>query len=195
MNIWDIDKAFLFIVLVLPGFISLKVYDLIVAGDKRDFSKSIVESIAFSVLNFATLSWLVIVIIQPDFAKDHAFLYWASLFVIFIAAPAIWPFVYIRISKLIIFKKHLLTPINQPWDKVFSKRESYWITVYLKNGKVIKGKYGLNSNASAYPKERQIYIQELWSNGENGGFGNKVKRTKGALIFEDEISYIEFHGK
>jgi len=193
MNIWEIDKAFLFVVLVLPGFISIKVYDLIVAGDKRDFPKSIVESIAYSVLNFATLSWLIILISTATFSKEHAFIYWLSIIAIFIVFPAIWPFVFLWISRFKIFKKHLLTPVNQPWDKTFSKRESYWIIVHLKNQKTIRGKFALNSSASAYPKERQIYLEEIWMPGKSGGFGKKVSRTKGVILFESEISYIEFY--
>ncbi len=193
MNIWDIDKAALFIVLVLPGFISLKVYDLIVAGENRDFSKSIVESIAYSVLNFAVLSWLIITISAPNFQAENSFLYWFSVLLIFVVFPALWPFLFIRISRFTVFKKHLLNPINQPWDKFFSQRDSYWVTVHLKDGTVIRGKYALKSSASAYPKERQIYLEEVWKPGKNGGFGKKVDRTKGIILFESEMSYIEFH--
>lgn len=193
MNIWEIDKTFLFIVLVLPGFISIKVYDLIVAGDKRDFSKSIVESIAYSVLNFAALSWLIILISSDTFSKEHGFFYWISIVLIFIVFPAIWPFLFVRISGFKIFKKHLLNPINQPWDRVFSKRESYWVIVHLKNEKTVRGKFALNSSASAYPKERQIYLEEVWKPGKNGGFAEKVNRTKGVILFESEIMYIEFY--
>lgn len=193
MNIWEIDKVFLFIVIVLPGFISIKVYDLIVAGDKRDFSKSIVESIAYSVLNFAALSWLIIIISSASFSKEHYFLYWISIVLIFIVLPAIWPFLFIWVSDFKVFKKHLLNPINQPWDKFFNKRESLWVIVHLKNGKTIRGKFAMNSSASAYPKERQIYLEEVWKPGKDGGFGKKVSRTEGVILFESEISYIEFY--
>lgn len=193
MNIWEIDKAFLFIVLVLPGFISIKVYDLIIAGDKRDFSKSIIESVAYSTLNFAALSWLIIIINAASFAVNHGFIYWVSITLIFIIFPAVWPFLFVWVSHFKVFKKHLLTPINQPWDIFFSKREACWVTVHLKNEKVIRGKYALNSSASAYPKERQIYLEEVWTKSKSGGFGKKIDRTNGVILFENEISYIEFH--
>lgn len=193
MNIWDIDKALLFIVLVLPGFISLKVYDLIVAGENRDFSKSIVESVAYSVLNFAALSWLIIKINTPNFQMENPFNYWAYLVLIFIIFPSVWPFIFIWLSKLKIFKKHLLNPINQPWDKVFSRRQAYWVTVHLKDDTIIRGKYSLKSSASAYPKERQIYLEEVWKAGEKGGFGKKMERSMGVILFESEIRYIEFY--
>lgn len=192
MNIWEIDKVFLFLVLVLPGFISMKVYDLIIAGEKRDFSKSLIEAIAYSVLNFAALSWLIVYVSSSNLLESKQTLYWLSILLIFIIFPALWPFLFVRLSKIKLFKKHLLSPINQPWDQVFSKRRSYWIVAHLKNGKTIRGKYATNSYASAYPKERQIYLEELWREGNNGGFGRKISRTEGVLIFEKDIEYIEF---
>jgi uncharacterized protein DUF6338 len=192
MNIWEVDKVFLFITIILPGFISIKIYDLIVAGDKRDFSKSLVEAISYSVMNFGLLSWLILIISEKSFAKEHQNIYFASLALIFVICPIIWPFIFVRLSKLEIFKKHFLGPVNQPWDRVFTKREAMWVVVHLKENRTIRGKYSLNSSASAYPKERQIYLEEVWTEGANGGFGKKVARTKGIILFESEISYIEF---
>ena len=88
MNIWEIDKALLFLVLVLPGFISIKVYELIIASDKRDFSKSILEAVMYSALNFILLSWLITLISSNNFVKTDPFLYWLSSFGIFIFFPA-----------------------------------------------------------------------------------------------------------
>lgn len=166
---------------------------MIIAGDKRDFSKSIIESIAYSVLNFAVLSWLIIIISSNNFSSEHQFFYWLGIVSIFIIFPALWPFLFVRISKFDIFKNNLLEPTNQPWDSIFNKRESYWVKVHLKNNSVIYGKYALKSSASAYPKERQIYLEALWNEGKNGWFGKKVKRTKGVILFESEISHIEFY--
>jgi hypothetical protein len=68
-----------------------------------------------------------------------------------------------------------------------------WVVVTLKSGGTIRGKYGLNSFSSVYPSERQIYLEELWLKGEKGGFEKKASRTKGVIISEDEINYIEFY--
>lgn len=190
---WGIDKLFLFIILVFPGFITVKVYSLIIATDKKDFSKLPVDIICYSILNFAAFSWLIITINSKQFYQIHPIQYWLSICIIMIIMPAIWPFIYIEITKKDFFKKHMLSPTNQPWDHVFSKKETLWVTVHLKSGKVIHGKYSLDSMASAYPKERQIYIQELWKSKEGGGFKEKVDRTKGIILFENEISYIEFN--
>ena len=193
MDIWESDKAILFIILFLPGFISLKVYDLVIAGEKRDFTKSIGESIVYSVLNFSALSWLIILVVNGTIYNFSQILQWISIIFIFIIMPAIWPFIFINLSRLNIFKQYLLDPINQPWDKFFDKRQAQWIVIHLRNGKTIRGKYSKKSSASSYPNERQIYIEELWGAGENGGFGHKIDRTNGVLLFESEILYIEFY--
>jgi len=196
MNIWEIDKVFLFLVLVLPGFISLKVYDSLIASDKRDFSKAIVEIVCFSVLNFAALSWLLVYISGVEFVKNHPIQYWVVIFLVFLVFPVLWPFFYLKLTKTKLFKKYMLDPRKQPWDAVFSnKDESYWVVIHLKNGKKIRGKYATNSFASAYPSERQIYLEELWEPNEKGGFKSKVVRTKGVIVSQDEISLIKFYGK
>ena len=193
MNIWELDKVFLFLVLVLPGFISLNVYDLLIASEKRDFSKSIIEAVCFSVLNFVALSILLIYISGANFVSEHPVQYWLSMIFIFIIMPAIWPFLYLKITKFKIFKKHILSPYKQPWDYVFSKKEALWVVLHLKNGKTIRGKYGKHSFTSSYPSERQIYLEQLWKSDTNGGFKSKIPRTEGIIVSQDEIAHIEFY--
>jgi hypothetical protein len=76
---------------------------------------------------------------------------------------------------------------------LFSKKEAMWAVVTLKSGVKVRGKYGLNSFASSYPSERQIYLEEVWTRGENGGFGKKINRTKGVIVAGDEIAHVEFY--
>jgi len=55
----------LFLIFFIPGFISLKIYDLLVPGERRDFSKSAFDAIAYSALNFAVFLPLIL-LIQPE---------------------------------------------------------------------------------------------------------------------------------
>lgn len=43
MNIWDADKLVLLIAFVIPGFISIKTYDLLVPSERRKVGKSLVN--------------------------------------------------------------------------------------------------------------------------------------------------------
>lgn len=38
MDIWEVDKLILFIAFVIPGFIALKMYELIFPGEEKDSS-------------------------------------------------------------------------------------------------------------------------------------------------------------
>ena len=67
MDIWNADKLALFIVFFVPGFISMKVYDLLVPGETRDASKSLLDAISYSTLNFAALFWLIAILQTGDF--------------------------------------------------------------------------------------------------------------------------------
>src|SRR3989339_1623467 len=99
MVVWEINKLILFLIFIIPGFISIKVYDLIIAGERRDFSKSIYEMIGFSALNFAALSWLIILIHSGDFYSTHKYLYVFSIFIILFIFPIFWPILFSGLAK------------------------------------------------------------------------------------------------
>ena len=100
MDIWEPEKIILFLAFFMPGFISIKVYELIVATKRHDFSNSVLEAIGYSVLNFTVLSWLIILISSPDFNKNRPILYFICIIIIFFIFPTIWPLLFIKASKL-----------------------------------------------------------------------------------------------
>ncbi|MBH8599680.1 DUF6338 family protein [Thermoactinomyces sp. CICC 10523] len=56
MNITpDIKSIALFFILFVPGFISMKVYDMLVPREERDYAKTIYAIIAYSVFNLALI--------------------------------------------------------------------------------------------------------------------------------------------
>ncbi|HAT50376.1 MAG TPA: hypothetical protein DCS88_08580 [Alphaproteobacteria bacterium] len=58
----------------------------------------------------------------------------------------------------------------------------------------VGGRFDQSSNASAFPKENQIYIEEVWELGENGVFKEKVNGTRGIIVQGKDISLVEFFG-
>ena len=49
-----------FLIFFIPGFVSLKMYDLLIPNVPRDFTKSLAEIVTYSALNFAAFLLLVI---------------------------------------------------------------------------------------------------------------------------------------
>ena len=82
-DIWQGERLFIFLVMLVPGFISLKIWDLLVPSERRDFSKSLVEAIAYSAINFAALFWLVDYLSQPNLAQTARNTYLLGNFVLF----------------------------------------------------------------------------------------------------------------
>lgn len=109
-----------------------------------------------------------------------------------IIAPSLWPCAICYIFSIPCINRHVIGPIRRPWDFVFSKREPFYVIIHLKDGRKIAGKYGKKSQASAYPMEEQIYLQETWSIDERTGIWSCTEGTKGVLILGKEILCLEF---
>lgn len=192
MNIWQIDSLVLFLIFFIPGFISIKVYDLLIPNERRDFSKSLFEAIGFSAINFAALSWLIIFINSENFYNEHNVWYLISLFCILFIAPIFWPFAFLKVSLWGPVAKYIIHPIQKPWDYIFSKKCVFWIIVHLKDKRRIGGKFDINSFASSYPSKEQIYLEEVWELDEEGKFIQPLERSNGIVILGEEIIAVEF---
>ena len=193
MDIWQVDKLVLFLAFFIPGFISLKVYDLLVPGERRDFSKSFPEAVAYSALNYAALSWLVDLILSGNFYDDHKTYYFLSLFLIMFVIPVLWPFVFLKLSSWAPIAKHVVRhPFPEPWDYVFGRREISWVIVHLKDGRRIGGKFGIDSFASSYPAGEQVYLEEVWELDEKGRFIKAIDRSRGVIILGEDLVAVEF---
>ena len=192
MDIWEIDKLKLFLLFFIPGFITMKIYQLFVATDRVDFTKAIFETIGYSCINFAFFFWVLVLIHRESFITNHPLLYFIIMGVLLFITPIFWTILFIWLTKTSKLKIFFLNPVKSAWDYVFDQRKSYWTIVHLKNGEKIGGVYSSNSFASAYPRKEQIYLEEQWKIGDNDKFINKINRTGGILILGDEIKSIKF---
>jgi len=192
MENFTFNNISLFIIFFLPGFISTKVYDLLISTDRRDFSKSLFEVIGFSTINFALLSWLIYLNIVNTFWTTYPILFILSVIIIFFIFPSILPIIYLKIIQTKYFSKFIISSLHKPWDFIFSKRQAFWVIINLKNGIKIGGKYDENSFSSSYPSKEQIYLEEVWKLDSEGVFLGPIERSKGIIILGDDISSIEF---
>lgn len=191
MNIWELDKLLLFIVFVIPGFVSLKAYELFFPAQRMESTKQIVEAVTYSCINYALLFWPIMLVEQSGIKKSCAFLYFLFCIIVLFVAPMLWVWLWKKIRMSNFFQNNAPHPTQKPWDFVFSQRKPYWVKVTLKNGSVIAGRYAENSFASSYPDEEQIYLEETWLVNKKGGFERKKNLTAGVIILSSEISHIE----
>lgn len=193
MNIWDTDKLILFIAFAIPGFISIKTYDLLLPSERREVGKSLVDAVAYSCVNYSLLSWLILLDQKYQWAKNYPAWHIILVFLVLFAFPVIWAWTFVWLRKQDFFKIYAPHPIPKPWDYVFGNGQSYWVVVELSGGEIIGGMYDTKSFASSYPAEEQLYIQQLWEIEDNDKFIKPLERSHGAIISASEIKLIRFY--
>lgn len=191
MDIWEIDKLVLFIAFVIPGFISIKAYQLVFPGTERPTSDQLIDAIAYSSINYALLVFPIISIESSQLKVNCSFAYYLFYIFVLFVAPIIWVLLWKYLRTRDFFQKNAPHPTAKPWDYVFSQRKSYWVKVTLKDGKIIAGRYSDKSFASSAPAPEQIYLEETWVINENGGFERAKNNSAGVIILSSEISHIE----
>lgn len=184
----------LFVLFFVPGFVSIKVHDLLIASEKRDFSKSFLEAIAFSAINFALLSWLIFPLLYYKIYESNPLIFSVLVFFTILIFPMLWTWIYTKMISSSWLTKHIVHPIKRPWDWFFNKRESCWVIITLKDGRKIGGVFSNKSYASSFPLPEQIYLEVIWNLDQDGRFVSPVERSKGVIILNDGISTVEFFG-
>ena len=189
----ELDKLLLFLLFFVPGFITMKAYEMFTPWGKIDFSKRWLEAVAYSALNFIALSWLIFIVHNNKFFTNSKFWYTIGIIVIGIIFLALWGYLFFRVTRAKTFEKYTKSPYPTCWDMFFSSKESYWVILHLKNGEKVGGKYDSESYATAFPTKEQIYLEEVWKlDEETDEFIGPYDDSKGILISNDEIQYLEF---
>jgi len=191
MEIWEIDKLALFIAFVIPGFISIKTYELVVPGESKDSTNQLIDAIAYSCLNYAILLPIIYKLENSQFPTNNP--NWHVVFYVFVlfCSPVFWALSWKLLRTQDFFQKNAPHPIRKPWDYVFSKRDRYWVIVTLNDKTKIAGRYSHHSFSSSSPAEEQIYLEEAWLLNDRGGFERAKNKTKGILVTSKEISTVE----
>jgi len=192
MNIWELDKLALFIAFVIPGFISIKTYELLYPGIQRDSSKQLVDAVAYSCVNYAILIWPIMAVEAGDWRNTHPNYYASFYMFVLLGFPVGLSLMWKLLRTRQFFQRAIAHPTQKPWDYVFAKRIPYWVKLTLKNGNKIGGRFAEKSFASSAPAEEQIYLEESWIVNDKGGLERPKKQTAGVLVNASEIAYIEF---
>jgi hypothetical protein len=179
----------LFLIFFIPGFISLKVYDLLIPGERRDFTKSFFDAMAYTALNFAALLWLIALVRSGSLSPWQWFI---AMFFLLIGMPALWPLLFLQIRRHPAIAQRVTSPHPRVWDDIFARRTPYWVIVHLRDQRRIGGLYGGGSFTSHSPAPPEIYLEQVWHVDEKGFTGTVVKSTAGILIMGTDILALEF---
>ena len=188
LELLDLERIDEIIVLIVPGFVSLKVWTLINPTARLQLSNYVLDIVVYSALNFGVLSWILVVTGDSSLSKRIV----AGL-VVFVVAPTVWPLLLRAILNSRRLQGRIVNPIPLAWDHVFGKGDPYFVLVHLKDGNLIGGLYAGDAFASSYPEVQEIYLSEVWRIDEKGRFQKKIEATRGVLLNRDVIEYLELY--
>lgn len=191
MNIWEADKLLLFIGFVIPGFISLKAYELLVPGPAKDSSKQIIDAVAYSSVNYALLIGTILWVENAHIHAAHPALYIAFYVFVLLIAPVLWAIAWRTLRSAQWLQDNAPHPVQKPWDYVFARRIPYWVRVTLKDGTKLGGRFADQSFASSASAEEQIYLEEAWILNDDGTLARPKQQSAGLLVMGRDIAYLE----
>ncbi|WP_341767926.1 DUF6338 family protein [Citrobacter portucalensis] len=192
MDILEKGKLFLFVLFIMPGFISMRVYRLFHPSADSDTSKVLIDVVSYSCINFSILLIPIYLIEINNVFISHPVLYYLFYIFVLIIAPVLLPIILLKIRSCEKVKQVLPHPIGRSWDYFFSTRQCCWVLVTLKNGKKYGGYYGSQSFASNSPEPEQIYLEKHWALDDDGDFDHELTDTLGIIILTNEIESVEF---
>ena len=192
MDIWETNKLILFIVFAVPGFVSLKTYELLFPGSPKEASQQLIDAVAYSSVNYALLLAPIYAIETHDIRETSPFWYVVFYIFVLLVAPIFWAYLLKWLRSNQFFQGSLPHPTLKPWDYIFSQRKCYWVIVSMKDGEKIGGKYSSQSFASSSPAPEQLYLEETWVLNKDGGFERPRVDSAGVIILSADIVNVEF---
>lgn len=191
MELLDLEKAQLFLVLAVPGIVILYMRSQFLTGRMLSLTEGFIAYVTVSLVYYA--------LALPAFAwlqERTGIAATALWFLIVLVGPAIvGALLGLNVRKgwwqkmLRRFGISTVHPISAAWDWRFSGGEACWVLAILKNGTRWAGYLGTNSFMSSDPAERDIYIQQVY---ELDSKNQWTPRDSSVWIAHGEIQSLEF---
>lgn len=181
----------LFLFFVVPGFVAMKLHDLLVPSETRNWGDSLIEVVSYSMLNLAVFWWLMSILWREGVRERHSIAYTLGVFLVVVVAPAGWAALTYLVRQSHLLRRFVLHPSPTAWDFFFGQRRSAWVLCHLKTGELLGGLFSGASAASSFPHEGDIFLEEVWETDQQGRFVKRIDQTAGAIINKSECTHIE----
>lgn len=191
MDILDLDKIWVFIFFIMPGFISLKIYYLINPSKPQELSSQLVNSVMYSCITYAVHLPILFASKKLQDFNEPNFSHWLFLTSLLFIVPILVPISWLWLRNRPSFNRYIPHPVDSPWDWVFRSGKEYWIIITTIDEQKIGGKYGTGSFTSSYPEEPQIYISEQWLLNSDNGFERPINDSAGIIILANQIKNVQ----
>jgi hypothetical protein len=188
----NVSNLLLFAAFVVPGAVSLQVYRLKVSTPHQTLKENLIESVVFSVVNFAILYWPIAYAVSDDVMRTRPFQTYVIVIFSFFIVPLIWPFLLVSMLRLLERFRLIQPQANTSWGHYFSQlRRGSYVIVHLNDGGYVGGKFGEASYASGYPDSGHLFLEELWEVGDDGKFTGKAFEGQGVILRPTDYKYLK----
>ncbi len=192
MDVLKPETLVLFLVFVVPGFVAMRVHDLLVPGPRRELGGSLLEAVTYSMLNLAVMFWAVEPLIRPGIADRHPWFFRGGVGFVLFVAPALLAVVAYRLQRSRWLGRYVQHPAPTAWDFFFGQRRSCWVLAHFRGGQMLGGLVDQGSSASGFPQPQDLYFEQVWRVDGQGKFQEPIEQTAGALVRMDECTHLEF---
>lgn len=190
MDFLTVEQLPLFLLLILPGFISRKVFELRVPSETPDTARYLVDAVFYGTLNLSI--WIFPVLSLGPLQSTRPVLFFGALLAALVVSPIMLALATVRILSAKRLRGWTRHPIPTAWDNFFGQGRPCWMLFRLKNGTSVGGYYGPGSFASSFPHHRDVYVEQAWRVDESGKFERMVDGTAGVLVSMADCELVEF---
>lgn len=178
------------LLLVLPGFISIRVFELLVPARSTSTGREALEALSYGAVNFGI--WLAPLLYGFDWLRARPIRFGLVMFAVLVVSPALLAIGARILLAWSVVARWVRSPVPTAWDHFFGLRRAAWMRLRLKSGQVVGGFYGDRSFASSDTAGRDLYLELAWRlDPQDLSFVEPAERSLGVLVSRDELEYIE----
>ncbi len=200
MNISSFDTLFYTLAFLVPGFVIDSVFSMFQRRRPERPHLSFLRLLTLSAINYAIWSWLIFLLIQPEWPQAHPGRAALGWLIVILIGPLLLGFIISYFAQKDWARRFLqwigLRPLHvvpTAWDWRFETlREPHWLLVTLQDGSQVAGYFGSQSFASSQADQLDLYVEQVWQVPNDGGPWAMVEPQRGILISSHQIRYVEF---
>lgn len=190
MELVDLRTLPALVLLVVPGFIAVKIYDLLVPSERCNWTSHLMEVLSYGPINFVL--WFSVLLPSGSSAPTDSWLFRLWLVLALLVSPASMAILVYFLLCSRFLRRWIRHPTPSAWDHVFVSGFGDWVVCHLKTGTVVAGRLTEHSFASTYPRRQDLYLGEAWEIGKSGRITRPVARTAGVLVSMEDCEFLEF---
>ena len=191
----SLGAILILIAFLMPGFIAGRVLSSAHGTSEAGEGRLVLGAITLSCLNYAVLSWLLVLAWTRKWYEDPLTLALLAFFIllvapILIALALIWV-IDTEWGKRVRVAFGLAHPVSKAWDSFFRRGIPCWIVATLKGGRVIAGLYAGNSFASSFPAAEDLYLEKICRLSAQGEIEGIADFSRGGIIKMENVETLE----